>query len=162
MHFYASCAFFMHTDHHREARRSAIVRLLRSSPVRRQQELVRLLKREGHAATQSSISRDLRELGVLKHSDGYVLPDDAEIATRTQDNFATVAQFVREVLTAGSSITVVKTTIGSAGSVAAAIDKAGWEDVAGTVSGDDTIFIATADGRAQARVLEQLRTAFGV
>jgi transcriptional regulator of arginine metabolism len=151
----------MHTDHHREARRSAIVRLLRSSPVRRQQELVRLLKREGHAATQSSISRDLRELGVLKHSDGYVLPDDAEIATRTQDNFATVAQFVREVRTAGSSITVVKTTIGSAGSVAAAIDKAGWEDVAGTVSGDDTIFIATADGRAQARVLEQLRTAFG-
>jgi transcriptional regulator of arginine metabolism len=152
----------MHTDHHREARRSAIVRLLRSAPVRRQQELVRLLKREGHAATQSSISRDLRELGVLKHSDGYVLPDNAEIGARTQDNFATVAQFVREVRTAGPSITVVKTTIGSAGSVAAAIDMAGWEDVVGTVSGDDTIFIATADGRAQTRVLEQLRDAFGV
>ena len=66
----------MLTDHHREARRTAIVRLLRSSPVRRQQELVRLLKREGHAVTQSSISRDLRELGVLKASDGYVLPDN--------------------------------------------------------------------------------------
>ena len=51
----------MLTDHHREARRTAIVRLLRHSPVRRQQELVRLLKREGHAVTQSSISRDLRE-----------------------------------------------------------------------------------------------------
>jgi transcriptional regulator of arginine metabolism len=152
----------MHTDHHRESRRSAIVRLLRSSSVRRQQELVRLLKREGHAATQSSISRDLRELGVLKHSDGYVLPDNAELAARTQDNFATVAQFVREVRTAGPSITVVKTSIGSAGSVAAAIDKAGWEEVAGTVSGDDTIFIATADARAQARVLAQLRDAFGV
>ncbi len=152
----------MHTDHHREARRTAIVRLLRATPVRRQQELVRLLKREGHAVTQSSISRDLRELGVLKHSDGYVLPDDAEISARTQDNFATVAQFVREVRTAGTSITVVKTTIGSAGSVAAAIDKAGWPDVAGTVSGDDTIFIATADARAQARVLEQLHDAFGV
>jgi len=57
---------------------------------------------------------------------------------------------------------VVKTTIGSAGSVAAAIDKAGWAEVAGTVSGDDTIFIATADARAQSRVLEQLREAFGV
>jgi transcriptional regulator of arginine metabolism len=99
---------------------------------------------------------------VLKHSDGYVLPDNAEIAARTQDNFATVAQFVREVRTAGPSITVVKTTIGSAGSVAAAIDKAGWTEVAGTVSGDDTIFIATADARAQSRVLEQLRDAFGV
>jgi transcriptional regulator of arginine metabolism len=150
------------TDHHREARRTAIVRLLRSSPVRRQQELVRLLKREGHAVTQSSISRDLRELGVLKHSDGYMLPDNAEIAARTQDKFTAVAQFVREVRTAGTSITIVKTTIGSAGSVAAAIDKAGWQEIAGTVSGDDTIFIATADARAQARVLEQLRVAFGV
>src|SRR5688572_28960165 len=152
----------MLTDHHREARRSAIVRLLRHTPVRRQQELVRLLKREGHAVTQSSISRDLRELGVLKHSEGYVLPDDADIAARTQDNFTTVAQFVREVRTAGASITVVKTTIGSAGSVAAAIDKAGWDEVAGTVSGDDTIFIATSDSRTQARVLDRLRDAFGV
>ena len=99
---------------------------------------------------------------MLKHSDGYMLPDNAEISARTQDNFVTVAQFVREVRTAGTSITVVKTTIGSAGSVAAAIDKAGWTDVAGTVSGDDTIFIATADARAQGRVLEQLREAFGV
>jgi transcriptional regulator of arginine metabolism len=152
----------MHTDHHREARRTAIVRLLRATPVRRQQELVRLLKREGHAVTQSSISRDLRELGVLKHSEGYVLPDDADIAARTQANFATVAQFVLEVRTAGPNITVLKTTIGSASSVAAALDKAGWDDVAGTVSGDDTIFIATADVRAQSRVLELLRDAFGV
>src|SRR3954451_6193100 len=102
----------MHIDQHREARRTAIVRLLRSSHVRRQQELVRLLKREGHTVTQSSVSRDLRELGVLKHSDGYVLPDTAEIAARTQDNFTTVAQFVREIRSAGTSITVVKTTIG--------------------------------------------------
>jgi len=163
---HARCLFMggfssMLTDHHREARRTAIVRLLRHSPVRRQQELVRLLKREGHAVTQSSISRDLRELGVLKASDGYVLPDK-ELSSRTQDKFSAVASFVREVRTAGTSITVVKTTIGSAGSVAAAIDKAGWNEVAGTVSGDDTIFIATADARAQARVLELLREAFGV
>ena len=127
-------------DHHRErvARHRSP---LRATPVRRQQELVRLLKREGHAVTQSSISRDLRELGVLKHSDGYVLPDNAELSARTQDKFSAVAQFVREVRTAGTSITVVKTTIGSAGSVAAAIDKAGWSEVAGTVSGDDTILL---------------------
>jgi transcriptional regulator of arginine metabolism len=56
----------------------------------------------------------------------------------------------------------LKTTIGAAQSVAAAIDKAGWEDVVGTVSGDDTMFIATADARAQARVLELLHEAFGV
>jgi transcriptional regulator of arginine metabolism len=170
VHFYAPCANFIHrvdfrsmlTDHHREARRTAIVRLLRHSPVRRQQELVRLLRREGHAATQSSISRDLRELGVLKHAEGYVLPDSAEIAARTQADFGTVAQFVREIRTAGPSITVLKTTIGAAQSVAAALDKAGWDEVVGTVSGDDTMFIATADARAQARVLALLREAFGV
>ncbi len=55
---------------------------------------------------------------------------------------------------------MVKTTIGAAGSVAVAIDKAGWHEVAGTMSGDDTIFIATADARAQARVLERLARSF--
>ena len=152
----------MHTDRQQSDRRNAILRLLRGGAVRRQSDLVSLLKRDGFAVTQSSISRDLRELGVMKASDGYVLPDKAELSARTQDKFSAVASFVREVRTAGPSITVVKTTIGSAGSVAAAIDKAGWTEVAGTVSGDDTIFIATADARAQARVLEQLRDAFGV
>ena len=85
----------MLTDHHREARRTAIVRLLRHSPVRRQQELVRLLKREGHAVTQSSISRDLRELGVLKASDGYVLPDKAELSSRTNEATAENLSWVR-------------------------------------------------------------------
>jgi transcriptional regulator of arginine metabolism len=149
-------------DHHGEARRTAIVRLLRQSPVRRQQELVRLLKREGHEVTQSSVSRDLRELGVMKASDRYLLPSDAEIAVRTQDDFGTLAQFVREIRTAGPSITVLKTTIGAAQSVAAAVDKAEWPEVVGTVSGDDTIFIATAQAREQTRLLARLRSAFGV
>jgi hypothetical protein len=64
--------------------------------VRRQQELVRLLKREGHAVTQSSISRDLRELGVLKASDGHVLPDTAELSRALRTN-SRRCSFVREV-----------------------------------------------------------------
>ena len=68
---------------------------------------------------------------------------------------------MREVRTAGASLTVVKTTIGSASSAAAAIDKAGWEDVVGTVSGDDTIFIATEDARDQKKLRERLRDLFG-
>ena len=105
----------MLTDHHREARRTAIVRLLRTSPVRRQQELVRLLKREGHAVTQSSISRDLRELGVLKASDGYVLPDKAELSSRTQDKFSAVAMKI-----VSSPDTVPATSLHPALSIAAA------------------------------------------
>jgi len=141
-------------------RRNAIVRILQSGSVRKQVDLVRLLKKEGYDVTQSSISRDLRDLGVLKAADGYVLP--AEDATRTNDDFSALAQFVRDVKTAGPSLTVVKTTIGAAQSVAVAIDKAEWPEVVGTISGDDTIFIATDHSRAQAKLIERLRATFRV
>jgi transcriptional regulator of arginine metabolism len=141
-------------------RRGAIVRLLRAGLVRRQSDLVRLLKKEGHAATQSSISRDLRDLGVLKASGRYVLPPD-EI-TRANGDFASLTQFVRELRSAGPSLTVLRTTIGAAQSVAVAIDKAQWPEVAGTISGDDTIFIATSNLRAQQELISRLRTLFRV
>ena len=141
-------------------RRGAIVRLLRAGPVRRQADLVRLLKKEGYDATQSSISRDLRDLGVLKASGRYVLPPD-ELA-RANGDFGTLAQFVRQLRRAGPSITVLRTTIGAAQSVAVAIDKAEWPEVAGTLSGDDTIFIATANARAQQELISRLRALFRV
>jgi transcriptional regulator of arginine metabolism len=141
-------------------RRGAIMRILRAGLVRKQQDLVRLLKKEGHDATQSSISRDLRDLGVLKASGRYVLPPDELL--RANGDFATLAQFVREARRAGPSITVLRTTIGAAQSVAVAIDKAAWPEVAGTISGDDTIFIATANVRAQEELLTRLRALFRI
>jgi transcriptional regulator of arginine metabolism len=141
-------------------RRGAIMRILRAGLVRKQQDLVRLLKKEGHDATQSSISRDLRDLGVLKASGRYVLPPDE--LTRANGDFATLAQFVRELRRAGPSITVLRTTIGAAQSVAVAIDKAEWPEVAGTISGDDTIFIATANTRAQEELITRLRALFRI
>ena len=141
-------------------RRGAIVRLLRNGAVRRQVDLVRLLTKEGYGATQSSISRDLRDLGVLKASGRYVLPPDE--VTRANGDFHTLAQFVRQLRRAGPSITVLRTTIGAAQSVAVAIDRAEWPEVAGTISGDDTIFIATATARAQKQLIARLRTLFPV
>ena len=141
-------------------RRGAIMRILRAGLVRKQQDLVRLLKKEGHDATQSSISRDLRDLGVLKASGRYVLPPDE--LTRANGDFATLAQFVRQVRRAGPAITVLRTTIGAAQSVAVAIDKAEWPEVAGTISGDDTIFIATANARAQEELIARLRALFRI
>ena len=64
--------------------------------------------------------------------------------------------------TAGPSLTVVKTTTGTAQSVAVAIDESGWPEVVGTISGDDTIFIATEDGREQRKLRERLRDIFGI
>jgi transcriptional regulator of arginine metabolism len=147
-------------DAHQLERRGAIMRILRTGPVHKQQDLVRLLKKAGHDATQSSISRDLRELGVLKAGGRYVLPPDE--VTRASGDFGTLAQFVRQVRRAGASITVLRTTIGAAQSVAVAIDRAEWPEVAGTLSGDDTIFIATANARAQDELIARLHTLFRV
>ncbi len=141
-------------------RQGAIMRILQEGLVRRQEDLVRLLKKEGHDVTQSSVSRDLRDLGVSKAGGRYVMPSDD--VTRANDDFGTLAQFVRALKRAGPSITVIRTTIGAAQSVAVAIDKAEWPEVAGTISGDDTIFIATANARAQDDLVNRLQAIFRV
>ena len=150
----------MLSDAQQLERRAAIVRILRDGRVPRQEDLVRLLKKAGFEVTQSSISRDLRDLGVLKASGRYALPPD-EVA-RANGDFGALTQFVRALRRAGPSITVLRTTIGAAQSVAVAIDKAQWPEVAGTISGDDTIFIATANARAQQDLISRLRALFRV
>jgi transcriptional regulator of arginine metabolism len=139
-------------------RRAAISRILRQSAVSRQSELVALLRREGFDATQSSVSRDLRELGVAKAGDRYLLPS-AEDAL-TPSHFEAVSGFLKEVRRAGQCLTVLRTMAGSAQSVALAIDKARWPEVVGTIAGDDTIFIATGGARSQRRLAERLRASF--
>jgi transcriptional regulator of arginine metabolism len=147
-------------DFQQTERRNAIVRLLRAAEVRRQAELVRLLRREGHTVTQSSVSRDLRDLGVSKAAGRYVLPADEVV--RANGDFGTLAHFVREVRAAGPNIAVLKTLIGAAQSVAVALDRAEWPEVVGTISGDDTIFIATESAHSQSKLLSRLRTLFPV
>jgi transcriptional regulator of arginine metabolism len=148
------------TDHQQLERRNAVVRLLASGTVHKQQDLVRLLRKEGYIATQSSISRDLREIGVSKARGRYVLPP-ADVV-RANGRFNALAPFVRQVRRAGPCMTVVKTSTGAAQSVAVAIDKAEWPEVIGTLSGDDTIFIATGNARTQAGIVARLRDMFGV
>ncbi len=87
------------------ARRTMLAKIIREQAVGRQTELVSLLRKHGHVATQSSVSRDLRELGVAKLGDRYVLPDAAPLP---RNDFATLKQFVRARLTAGTNLTVLK------------------------------------------------------
>lgn len=147
------------TEHNNApARRTLLAKIIREQSVGRQTELVDLLRKSGHIATQSSVSRDLRELGVAKMGDRYVLP---ETAIAPKNDFSTLRQFVSARLTAGGNLTVLKTTVGSAQSVAVAIDSARWPEVVGTISGDDTIFIATAGAAAQRRLADRLFALFG-
>ena len=150
----------MLSDTQQYDRRNAIVHLLRNGLVRKQGDLVHMLQRDGYTVTQSSVSRDLRDLGVLKAGGRYVMPPDEVM--RANGDFGALAQFVRQILPAGTCLTVVKTTIGSAASVAVAIDKAEWPEVVGTISGDDTIFVATNGEPAQAQLIARLRSNFRV
>jgi len=146
-------------DHHLQRRRAAILKLIDGGSVSQQAELASLLRKQGFEVTQSSVSRDLRELGVLKGNGRYLPP--ATDAAHARVKFGPLAQFVRSVRPAGPSLTVIRTTTGAAQSVTVAIDRADWPEVVGTVSGDDTIFVATAGGRAQRRLQDRLRELFG-
>ena len=142
-----------------EGRRALLAKIIREQVVGRQSELVALLRKQGLAATQSSVSRDLRELGVAKLGRRYVIPEEVAPARTDLD---TLRRFVRAVQTAGTNLTIVKTSVGSAQSVAVAIDGARWPEVVGTLSGDDTIFIATAGAAEQRKLGERLQSLFGI
>jgi transcriptional regulator of arginine metabolism len=138
-------------------RRRAIARLLEEHVVSRQTELVALLRAEGYLATQSSVSRDLRDLGAAKLKDGYSLPKPAETETQDEESLSVVAEFVRDIRSAGPNLLVVITAIGAAQRVAVMLDRLGWSEIVGTVSGDDTIFVATIGANEQRRLRGRLR-----
>jgi len=153
----------MPTDHEqRESRQREILEILGSVRVTSQGELVDLLKERGIAATQSSVSRDLRDLDVAWAGGRYVLPEKAPGAAPPEGRnpaLAEVARFLRAVKTSGPHLTVVLTSPGAAQTVGLAIDGAGWPEVVGTMAGDDTVFVATAAALQQQRLIQRLERA---
>jgi transcriptional regulator of arginine metabolism len=143
---------------HREARHQEILTLLRRRPVTSQQEIVTHLGRRGLAATQSSVSRDLRDLGVARVGGRYLAPGGRAAASEAAGPRldGEVARFLRGVRPAGPHLTVLFTTVGAAQTVGAALDRTGWPEVVGTIAGDDTIFVATAGAADQKRLVERL------
>lgn len=139
-----------------QKRQKAILAILRARRVARQSELVRLLKERGIRVTQSSVSRDLQQLGITKLDTGYQQLEQPQ--PEADRDAAMVAELLREVRTAGGHLTVVKTVEGAAQRVALYLDRSGWTEIVGTVSGDDTIFVATRGGGEQRRLLVRLRS----
>lgn len=144
----------MRFDHeHKESRQRELLSILEHERVTSQLELVELLRHRGISATQSSVSRDLKELGVGWIGGRYVAAGEPDEETSSFDDFA---RFLRGFKPAGPHLTVVQTTVGTAQSVALAIDRAGWSEVVGTVAGDDTFFVATASATDQRRLIKRL------
>jgi transcriptional regulator of arginine metabolism len=140
-----------------QARRRAIARLLESETITRQADLVRLLRDEGFPATQSSVSRDLRDLGVAKLKDGYEMPPRATQPGDAAEALQLVAELVRDLRPAGPNLLVIRTAVGAAQRVAVTLDRIDWPEIVGTLSGDDAIFVATSGAAQQRRLTARLR-----
>ncbi len=116
--------------------------------------------RAGVAATQATVSRDLLELGAVKlKREGiirYALPDQVGPGHAAAKLDRLLAEWVDSITTAGNLL-VLKTPPGSANLVANALDAAGLEHVAGSIAGDDTIFLALSDGADPAAVASMLQ-----
>jgi transcriptional regulator of arginine metabolism len=140
----------------REDRHRVIRRLLRRHRVGNQGELVELLAGLDFMVTQSSVSRDLHELGAFKVDGIYRLPERGEGGAATTPDPAVIGRFVTGMRSAGPHLLVVRTAVGTAPAVGLAIDAASWVEVAGTIAGDDTLFLATPGRREQRRVEQRL------
>jgi len=145
-------------------RLDAIRELLANTPVPNQDELRRKLRRRGFRVTQATLSRDIHELRLLKGPGGYSLPqpngtngtagiaDDAPPAlTEMMESFGVrVRQAMNQV--------VVCTVMGGAQPLAAALDRAAWPEVVGTIAGDDTVLVICPDARRAGEIEIRLRT----
>ena len=142
----------------RNRRLAALSDLLRRRSLTRQDELVAALRDAGHEVTQATVSRDLDQLGAIKvrrsGETRYTLPDQLSAARPDQNRLRTLfAQWVHAAEPA-ASLVVLRTPPGSAHLVGVALDSAALDSIAGTISGDDTLFIACrspADAQALAQ-----------
>ncbi len=143
----------------RDRRLKAIRAVITKTRITSQTDLVERLGRRGFEVTQSSVSRDLKALGVAKMGGRYVLrlPDDDP--SPAEDDMTRVAAFVVRLCPAGPNLIVIHTDVGTASRVALALDRSGWTDVVGTIAGDDTVFVAVEDLRARKRLERRLRNA---
>jgi len=138
-------------------RQRAILELLKREPIGSQEELQAALRKRGIKVGQATLSRDIRELELSKRAGAYSL-DAGEGSTgpKLPPVSRLLREFGLEVRTA-QNLLVIKTSIGSAQPVAAAMDDQHWPELVGTVAGDDTILIVCPDNKAASRLAEKIR-----
>lgn len=137
-------------------RQQLILQLIENGNLANQEDLRRGLVRHGHRVTQATLSRDIHELGLVKTAEGYALATQAQAETALPSAQRLVREFVLSVREAQNQL-VLKTSVGSAQPVAAALDAEGWEEVLGTIAGDDTILIICENKHEAERVAERVR-----
>jgi transcriptional regulator of arginine metabolism len=134
-------------------RQGQILKLIRNKRILTQEDLARELKHSQNIdTTQVTLSRDVRELGLLKTPEGYRQVD----ATSAGPDLAMVlGEFLQDVR-AAQNLIVLKTSPGNANALAVALDNADWPEIVGTIAGDDTILVVTPDTGAAAKLRTKL------
>lgn len=147
----------------RARRHERILALIRRGGVTSQEQLAALLRADGIHVTQATLSRDLKELGVLKGRSGYALPGAA--ATPAAQPSGDLQRALRSMMLsgdAGGNLVVVHTGPGRASALALEIDRAAPRTVLGTVAGDDTVFVATRTPRDASKLLSTFKQLAGL
>jgi transcriptional regulator of arginine metabolism len=139
------------------ARHKAILNLLEEGPVESQDSLQQRLERKGFEVGQATLSRDIHELKLVKGPDGYRRAGEGNGADSVLPPVMNLArQFVVEIRQA-QNLLVVKTTVGSAQPVAAALDASRWPEVVGTLAGDDTVLVIATDNKQANALAKRIR-----
>ena len=148
----------------KQQRHATIREILSETPIASQDELRRKLALRGFHVTQATLSRDIHELRLSKGPGGYILPNGNGAASAPQpivdDGPPTVAEMLESFgLRAKQAMNqvVLRTVMGGAQPVAAALDHESWPEVVGTIAGDDTVLIICIDTRRAAEIEERLR-----
>lgn len=148
--------------HNKTDRQKTILELIHRHPVATQSELRRHLKSAGVRVDQATLSRDIRDLNLVKVATGdgyrYALLEEAN-PTLPQRGIAVIKRFVRTIDCSGNQI-VIKTDVGAAQPVAEAIDRLNLEELLGTVAGDNTIIAVVKERRVSRRVVNKLEKIF--
>jgi transcriptional regulator of arginine metabolism len=142
-------------------RQRALLEALRQGPVANQEDLQRALRKRGFKVGQATLSRDIHDLNLSKTATGYALSQgEGASGLALPPVQRLVREFVLDVRPA-QNLLVVKTIIGSAQPVAAALDEQEWDGVLGTIGGDDTILIVCPDKEAARKVAVRIEEMLG-
>jgi transcriptional regulator of arginine metabolism len=135
-------------------RQGQIVKVIRGREIYTQEELAQVLRDLGIAATQVTLSRDIRELGLVKTVRGYAEP--AEAAGPAGPDFETVARDSLLDIRVAQNLLVLRTPPAMANPLASALDHAEWPEVVGTIAGDDTVLVVAPDAQTAAELHAKL------
>jgi transcriptional regulator of arginine metabolism len=139
----------------KKARHGRILEIIRKRPISSQEELCSLLKAERFTVTQSTVSRDIRELGLVKVRGVYQVPGAASGAPPADVLRRSFSQLIVRSGVSGN-ILMVKTLPGNGHSLGVVLDAAQWPEVLGTVAGDDTVFVLLRSNRLGKKILRRL------